>query len=175
MGMAYNSELEIANEFLRRAADCGHALTHMQLQKLVYIANGWSLALLGAPLTTNEPRAWDYGPVYPDLWHQLKRYGSAPIKSPLYSPFGSVGDEELQLTEYNAKLSPEEEQLVDEVWRSYGQMDGLELSQLTHQPGTPWFQVFSEQGNRSGVIAHDLVQNHYSELAEAANDSEEPA
>ena len=62
---------EIANEFIRRAAAEKRALTQMQLQKLVYIAHGWNLAINGEKLTHDDPQAWDYGPVYRDLWEAL--------------------------------------------------------------------------------------------------------
>ena len=70
---------EIANEFIRRAAAEGRALTQMQLQKLVYIAHGWNLAINGDKLTSDDPQAWDYGPVYRDLWNALRSYGRAPV------------------------------------------------------------------------------------------------
>ncbi len=40
---------EIANEFLKMNGAMGR-LTQMHLQKLVYIAHGWKLALVGEPL-----------------------------------------------------------------------------------------------------------------------------
>jgi uncharacterized phage-associated protein len=51
----------------------------MQLQKLVYIAHGWNLAINGTPLTSDIPAAWDYGPVYRDLFEALRAYGSNPV------------------------------------------------------------------------------------------------
>ena len=73
----------IANEFIRRAASEGKSFTQMQLQKLVYIANGWNLAISGVPLTQDEPQAWDYGPVYPYLWKALRSYGREGVKRPI--------------------------------------------------------------------------------------------
>ena len=50
----------IANEFLRLAAERHTGLTSTQVLKLVYIAHGWSLALLGKPLIGDEIQAWQF-------------------------------------------------------------------------------------------------------------------
>ena len=77
--MPYHSSLAIANEFLRRAKDDGRELTQMHLQKLVYLAHGWCLAVTGKPLIEEKIQAWDYGPVIKPLYDALKSYGSANI------------------------------------------------------------------------------------------------
>lgn len=69
----------IANEFIRRARADGRSLTQMQLQKLVYIAHGWNLAVNGRPLTVDAPKAGDFGPVYTELWGALRHYGGDPV------------------------------------------------------------------------------------------------
>ncbi len=54
----------VANEFIKLAKKHGKKpLTHMQLQKLVYIAHGWSFALgeEEAPLIADTVEAWDWG------------------------------------------------------------------------------------------------------------------
>ena len=71
----------IANEFLRRAGKAG--LTQMQIQKLVYFAHGWNLALSNEPLTTDSPQAWNYGPVYSDLYDHTKYFGRGQIDRPI--------------------------------------------------------------------------------------------
>ena len=68
----------IANEFLRRAGSNG--LTQMQLQKLVYIAHGWTLAIRNEPLVNARLEAWERGPVYPELAKNIAHAGAEPIR-----------------------------------------------------------------------------------------------
>jgi len=59
---------EIATVFIRRGLEHGRAFDQMQLQKLIYIAHGWSLAATGEPLTGDRPEAWDLGPISSPCW-----------------------------------------------------------------------------------------------------------
>ena len=64
---AYDSR-RVANEFIRAAAQEGRGLSIMTLLKFVYIAHGWTLALLDRPLITDLAEAWRYGPVVPSVY-----------------------------------------------------------------------------------------------------------
>lgn len=56
----------VANYFLAQYGK--HGLNPLKLQKLVYIAHGWNLAVRNQPLVDNElPEAWEYGPVFASL------------------------------------------------------------------------------------------------------------
>jgi len=157
----------IANEFLRR----GIPLTQMQLQKLVYLSHGWTLGLTGQPLTAEQPEAWDYGPVYTDLYDHTKLFGRAPIAREVTpdddEPARFFGRSRGHAKPYHAQLNPTERSIVDQVWARYGRLSGAQLSTLTHQPGTPWTQVYD--GGRNRVIPNEVIMAHYSELAQRAN------
>src|SRR5687768_4006741 len=79
MTRAMHDARNVANEFLRQAKERGTKLTNMELQKLVYIAHGYSLAILDRPLIKQYVEAWRYGPVIPDLYHALRQYRSGDV------------------------------------------------------------------------------------------------
>lgn len=155
----------IANEFLNLADAEGRKLTQMQLQKLVYIANGWSLALADELLVDDIPEAWDYGPVYSSLWRALRKYGRLPVTESIKiedeNPFADEnGDQPIV-----AELSKEQTSLIRKVFDVYGKYHAFQLSAMTHEEGTPWHKVFVEQGIRRGQITFEAIKNHFQEIA----------
>jgi len=166
--VAYRA-VEIANQFLKLPGVDG--LTQMQLQKLVFIANGWNLALSGTRLVSEDAQAWDYGPVYSDLYDHTKFFGREKITRQITPDDNEVARFFLRSPSgkppYSANLSPRESAIVDQVWRRYGSLSGPRLSALTHQPNTPWYLTYKTKG-KSSVIEQDVIQNHYDGLAELA-------
>ena len=166
--MPYNA-VAIANAFLAKPGALG-ALTQMQLQKLTYIADGWNMAINGSPLVTDTAQAWDYGPVFPDLYDHTKFFGGRPIGR-LITPddddavrfFGRATD---HARPYEADLQPEERAVIDHVWKRYGQLSGARLSALTHQEGTPWSKAYRQGKNTP--LDTDEIRGHYIALAERA-------
>jgi uncharacterized phage-associated protein len=140
----------------------------MQLQKLVYIAHGWNLAINGKPLTTDAASAWDYGPVYKDLFDALRRYGSSPVTREIRAGDFGIGmflegseAEEVM----SAPLVQAERDVIERVYRDYGHFHAFNLSALTHQPGTPWAQVYREGAGRFQPIDNERVRSHFIDLA----------
>lgn len=158
---------EIANEFIRRAAAEGATLTQMQLQKLVYIAHGWNLAINGEPLTHDNPQAWDYGPVYRDLWSALRPYGRAGVSREIKNSEYMVGAfvNAPQEDSARAALSGTETGVIDRVYRDYGKFHAFQLSALTHQEGTPWTKVYDGGSGKFDDIEPALIKEHFVALA----------
>lgn len=145
----------VANSILHYANDTGKKLTPMQLIKLVYVANGWSLALLNHALINEQIQAWQYGPVIPNVYRAFNRFGSAPVTEYAY-------DNATKL-EYVAALEDDERRLIHAVVDSYGSMHAFQLSNKMHEPGTPWTKTFNASGPYS-VISPDLIKEHFLEL-----------
>jgi len=60
----------------------GDLISNLKLQKLVYYAQGFHLAMHDKPLFDEETEAWTYGPAIPELCSEYKKYGSGHIPSP---------------------------------------------------------------------------------------------
>lgn len=144
----------IANKILELRQSSGEPLTMMQLIKLVYIADGWALALLGRPLAKHNPQAWQYGPVYPVLYTALRKFGSQPVIAPVLVKGMDVP--------YSEDFSSVEESLLKQVVESYGKLSAFKLSSLTHQADTPWSRAM-EHGIYSDISA-DEMKNHFNDL-----------
>lgn len=144
----------VANRFLELAAQKNDTLTPMQLLKLVYIAHGWMLGLYGRALIRDPVEAWRYGPVIPTLYASVKGFKSQPVCGPL-----KAGDDK--------PLDAQEADIVSQIYTIYGDRTGIDLSRLTHKPGTPWALTYRE-GVFGSQISQDIIEQHYKNLASAA-------
>jgi uncharacterized phage-associated protein len=143
----------------------------MQLQKLAYFAHGWNWAINGEPLISDTAEAWTWGPVYRDLYDHTKFFGKDPIGRQI-TPDDSeaarfFGDGKRSQPAYAAPITDRERQVIRHVWNRYGRLSGGRLSQLTHQPGTPWFEAYTTRGKNS-KLSEDRIRQHYNDLAARA-------
>jgi uncharacterized phage-associated protein len=143
----------IANYFIQKSFDSGKELTPMKLVKLVYIAHGWHLALKNEPLINEGVQAWKYGPVINSLYHYFKPYGNNQISAPGRVIGLGVRDPD-----------DETKAFLDKIWEVYGDMNGLELSTLTHQQNTPWDIVWNTRDGKNvkaALIGNEIIKEHY--------------
>ena len=152
--------IDVANYILKKGAELGKQFTPMQIIKLVYIAHGWFMAFYNddakkiVPLINGHVEAWKYGPVIPRLYRAVKQFKASPIESPI--PGGSAGENDLSETE---------KEVIDIIVNDYSDMDGSQLSNLTHKAGTPWANVKEE-------IPYEIIPNrdifdHYKKKLDA--------
>lgn len=143
--------LNVANRLLNLAQAKGDSMTPMQVIKLVYLAHGWTLGLLGRPLIKDDVQAWQYGPVVPRLYSAMRNYRSQPVQGPLH---GAAP----------AEIPAPEQSIIDQVYAIYGHLSGPALSRLTHVPGSPWHTVY-KPGSFGIVIPNDIIEDYYQRQA----------
>ncbi|MFK4794236.1 Panacea domain-containing protein [Sphingobium sp. ZW T5_29] len=143
--MSYDAR-QIANWFIKRAANDGRVLSIMSLLKLAYIAHGWHLEMRGGkPLFDNRIEAWQYGPVIPDVYNEFRPQGvSASDISPAYQ----------------APLDASTEDLLEQIYKIYGRMSPFQLSELTHVAGGPW-ETARKWGGWYAEIPDEVILSHY--------------
>jgi uncharacterized phage-associated protein len=162
----------VANEFLTIAKSVCNELTPMKVQKLVYFAHGWYLALTGRPLVSDTIQAWQYGPVIPSLYQAFKEYGNSPIGTPAFQ--GSWHDgryawsvPRLETSSINVEEIERARQVIRKVWDLYGSYTSIRLSNATHDPDGPWAQVYQD-GIKSIPISNDKIKVYFQGLANAS-------
>ena len=154
--MGYSART-IANYLIEaKSREGGTPPTPMQLLKLVYIAHGWNLAINDLPLINDGIEAWRYGPVIPKIYQDLKKWGNTPVRELLPAPASEAGS-----------LAQEEMGVMDAVLNAYGNLSGVQLSNLTHASGTPWYQVYYDEKQDTGdaPIADGRIKQHFIRLA----------
>lgn len=128
------SSLAVANELIRLGKSEGVYFTPMQLLKLVYIAHGWSYGFFDKPLIKDRIEAWKYGPVIPELYSSIKKYGGNRIDEPIANSWWNREKD---------NLIDEQQKVILFTFKKYAHLTGTQLSTLTHQPNTPWSNTFS--------------------------------
>lgn len=121
--------------------DVGDLISNLKLQKLVYYAQGFHLAMHGSPLFNEEILAWEHGPVVESLYHIYKDFGSSAIPVP-----ENFNDE---------VLTTQEKELLKEVFEVYGQFSAWKLRNMTHSE-QPWIET-----KRNHPISNEVMAAYF--------------
>lgn len=150
-----HSALSIANATLDLAWGYQDRITPLKLQKFIYISHGFSLALTEDSLVEENVFAWDFGPVIPAIFHAFKRFGRGAIDEPasiLYE-----GEPHIIPQPQNDLVTA----ILEGVWGIYGDNDGYQLANMTHETGTPWADTWKDGAGKNSVISNDLIKTYY--------------
>lgn len=134
---------DIANTFLfLDQENDGEGITHLKLQKLVYYAQGFFLAIFDKPLFEESIEAWTHGPVVPAVYNIYKDRGRELL---------SVSEDfTLDI------LSNDEKDLIEEVYEVFGQFSAWKLRNMTHEEPT-WLN----HENCADEITHTELKDYF--------------
>jgi len=136
----------LANYVVEKGIDSSTPYDPLQVIKLTYLCHGWMLGIHDRPLSQHPVEAWKYGPVIQAVYDMVRSYGSKPITRKFHFPMPN-----LEVKEHN---------IVIQVLEAYKKYSGVDLSDLTHQKGTPWDTVYHREG-RNAIIPNKLIQDHF--------------
>jgi uncharacterized phage-associated protein len=154
----------VANLFLDLAEERNVKLTQMQLLKLLYFAGGWYLARRGVPLIRQDFQAWEHGPVVKVVRDSFKSFGKSPITGRAERMDILTGE----FTEVNPVGCELDRNFIRAVFEKYHVYGGWELSDFTHEEGTPWDEVWNSEepiGRLGLKISNEAIRDYFIELA----------
>jgi uncharacterized phage-associated protein len=117
-------------------------LSPLKLQKLLYYAQGFHLAIHNKPLFADRIEAWEHGPVVSTVYHIYKRWGARGIPIPKDVDYSIFSNNEISL--------------LKEVYDVFGQFSAWKLRNMTHAE-PPWDLAF--KGN--ATITNTSLKNYF--------------
>lgn len=155
----YESEAEKVARCLHWLArtDTGkHRLDAKKLQKILYYVQGWSLALRGRPAFSERIKAWEHGPVVPQVLHANREpdFRGAPI------PDGDI--------------PPEDMAFIASVWERYKHFTDDQLEDMTHEE-PPWINAYTPDANGrcEEVIPIESIRDYFASLIDVGMSNDE--
>ncbi len=123
-------------------------LTHLQLEKLLYYVQAWTLVARRKPFFDDRIEAWKYGPVVPSVYQILKPFEKNPIPH-------TEGED-------GSRLNQEERSIIRSVWEGYKAYSPLGLAIKTHDE-RPWAETFrpDSDGRCSNEIPLELMRTFF--------------
>ena len=115
---------QVANYFLFFANGAQEPITNLKLQKLLYYAQGYFLAMHADLLFEDEIQAWAHGPVVPNIYHDYKRFRWMPINKEVIPPTLTA-----KLMEY-----------LELIIETFMPIDAYKLERMTHNEA-PWIKA----------------------------------
>ena len=162
--MGYSAQA-VANHFLSMADSENEEITPLKIQKLVYIAHGWYLAVTkGQPLVDDEyVEAWQYGPVFPSLYHEFAEFGKSPItaRRALDWEFDGTTERWINWVAYIPKQDSYEQEFIEHIWNMYKKFSPGQLSTMTHEEGTPWSKILDRGTMKNAHIENSAIREYY--------------
>jgi len=135
---------DVARYFIARSNDSeDEGISHLKLQKLIYYAQGYHLALYDTPLFQEEIYAWMHGPVCPDVYRKYKANKANPILEPSDDDFTKI-------------FNQNQIELLDEIYSVLGRFAAWKLRDLTHAEPT-WKNHEAD----ASVIPHDEMREYF--------------
>lgn len=135
---------------LTECRERGEVLTNLKLQKLLYYAQAWHLALKGEGLFAEDFQAWVHGPVLPTQYRRFSEFRWRPITTDVAKP-----DLPAQIVSH-----------LNEIIDVFGSESAVALELMTHREA-PWIAARGNLGPDeicTAVISKQSMAEYYRSL-----------
>ena len=139
-----NQATDVALYLLWLAQQAGDStLTNLKLLKLLYYAQGFTLAAQNRQLFAEAIETWPHGPVVSRVYETYKKFGNQPIDA--------------QVIQEPESINKADREIVKQVYEAYGTRDAITLRNWTHLE-LPWV---NNEASRTPMSV-DLVRSFFS-------------
>lgn len=126
-------------------------LTNLKLQKMLYLAQMLHLGTTEERLLNGTFEAWDYGPVLPSVYKEVKTFGGGPIRY-MYVGSDKIPDDQRR-------------KMLDDAYVQLSQKTAGQLVNITHWSGGAWAKNY-KSGARGIVIPDaDIIAEYQARVA----------
>lgn len=133
----HQESYRLADYLLCECRERGELLTPLKLQKLMFYADAWHLALHDQEITDERFQAWVHGPVAQSQYYRFRDFRWKPIDAEIACP----------------DMAPELKRHLDEIIDVFGSETAVALELMTHRE-KPWIEA-------RGDIAPDEPCNNF--------------
>lgn len=140
--------MQVANALIKAS---NYSLSPMKLQKLMYFADGWVLALTGYKLINEKFEAWEYGPVIRHVYEEFSAFGGREIDKTTATQPEEIHEEGTV-------------RLINTILEKYGSYSAITLSQMTHEKDSPW--DISWKKGKNTVISPEEMKSYFSKMTD---------
>lgn len=135
----------VANFVLDYAAANGRSVTNLALNKIIFFLYVGYLTQYNKVLVSAKIEAWDYGPVFREIYQCFKKYRDHPIDSRAYRLNPETGKTEI----CEATFSIEELEFLSAEVQRLTKLSASNLVQMSHVKGGPWDIVWNHEKSTS--------------------------
>lgn len=132
-------------------------ISNLSVQKIIYFCHMFHLGKNNGNVLIDQLfEAWDYGPVLPTLYRELRIFGAAPIESLFFYRTENIEDRNIA-------------SLVEDVAGDLVKREPWQLVALTHSKDGAWAKNYFPGTNKS-IPNEDILEEYKNKGFEKAND-----
>lgn len=155
-----NHALDLASYIINSQAQAGRPTTGLDLQKLLYFAQGWHLAEHGSSLFIEPFQAWKQGPVVPSV----------------YSVFSALDNQAIPIDHRGIRSRDGQPEalsipIIERVLHVYGVYSTSTLAVITQLPDGPWRQVWEAGKDANDEIPLEAIQRYFLKIKSQESES----
>lgn len=141
----------ICNTILQKSFNEFIPVSPMKLQKLLYFVYGTYAKAYNEPLFSEDFQAWQHGPVLSSVYNEFKSFKASSITKFSKDANGAT-------YVLNPDSTSHVINIIDDVWSKYKNCTGIDLSYITHLPGSAWYKAYTNNNDR--LDFQDIVNDN---------------